>query len=446
MKRTFKRILLMLLIVVPLLLTACSPQTPAERLAEAAEASVQGTAQSANQGIPSTPEGFFTFIADFLKSLFSGGSASWDSLYWITPLFYLFIFGAIWYEGVRVIPVFGRRGEINAAGKWFVAGATGLSTLGIFVGEQVAGKTARQIVGGLITPFGVWGALFIALFIGLIFFKWIRDSGIFGDHILLPVATAVSIGAITAGWLLSYSYLFSWGFVIALIGAAVGLIMKFAKSKKESAELGEEGLEKGFWGNIRKKKKSGAGSWGGKGKSGRKAKIKERAKKSLEIIKKFAQLEFTELNNLKKNVNNAPGDGGLKTVAKKDLKQVQRTEARADRRIRKFNRIAKKLKDDLIYSGKGDELKAVKKILKKLKVDEDLFVAVLSNGGILEKTLTTKSKPKGWNDSFFGTFDNTGNTAAKKKNAIAVIDQMVKWDQAYYDTLQELQTYIAKLK
>ncbi len=202
-------------------------------------------------GIPATPADFLTWIGGVFDGL--SGKAAWKDLYWLTPILYFVIFVAIWFEAIRLTPIFGPKGEVNRVGKWFVAAAAGLSTLGVFFAERAGGQTLQEVAKGLILPFGIWGATILAIILAFIIFKWIRDSNIFGEEITVPIAVSVALALILIGFFLSVDYFFSWGFLIAIIGAVVGLFMKFAESRKEAAELREGGMEKGFWGNIRAK-------------------------------------------------------------------------------------------------------------------------------------------------------------------------------------------------
>lgn len=169
-----------------------------------------------------TPADMFSNLGDFFSSLFVGG-ADWETSYLLTFVLYFIIFMAIFVEGLKYLPFFGGVGEISIPGKWFAFAAAMLATLGIFIGEQVSGRSAREAVAYVAAPWGLWGGLAIAGIIAFISYKLIRDSGLFGEEIMRSAALAVAIGLMAAGWLLS-PVLFGWGFLVMLIVLIVGIV------------------------------------------------------------------------------------------------------------------------------------------------------------------------------------------------------------------------------
>ncbi len=179
------------------------------------------------------PAQAFRDLGAFLADLFRGG-ATYEGAYFLTLLSYFVIFLAIFIEGLKYIPFFGGKGEVSTPGKWFAAAAAALATIGIFLGEQTAGRSVQEIVQALTAPFALWAGLVLAVLFSLITYKGIRDMGLFRDSVMEAMAFSLAVGVMVAGWLVAPA-LIGWGFILLFFVAVTGIITHFLGRRREMA-------------------------------------------------------------------------------------------------------------------------------------------------------------------------------------------------------------------
>ncbi len=160
-------------------------------------------------------------FVDWLKTLFTGG-LSIEDLFLPSLLLYFMLFMAIYYEGLFRLPIFGRRREVSKAGSAFAFAAASLTTFAIFmIDDHVSMKDRLE---HLLAPFGIWGAFALAAIIAFIAYRAVRDSEVFDEGILGPMAITAAIACMFVGFLLGLGNLLGWGFLIALLVLLIGLI------------------------------------------------------------------------------------------------------------------------------------------------------------------------------------------------------------------------------
>jgi hypothetical protein len=168
-----------------------------------------------------TPGEALEDLGSFFSDLFTG-TASMESAYLLSFILYFIIFMAIFVEGLKHLPFFGGKGDLSRPGKWFAFAAAMLATLGIFIGEQVSGRSTQEAVAYVAAPWGSWGGLIIAGIVAFVSYRMIRNTKLFGEEVMRSAALAVAIGLMGVGWLLSPAF-FGWGFFIMLIVLIAGV-------------------------------------------------------------------------------------------------------------------------------------------------------------------------------------------------------------------------------
>ena len=184
-----------------------------------------------------TPGESITNLFQFIKDLFAGVPEI-ESAYLISQILFFILFLAIFMEGLRALPIFGYKGEVNKQGKVFSVAASLLSTLSLYVIDYATQVSTTERLNALLAPFGVWGGLAIAGIMCYITFKLIYDSEVFREQVMLAIAIAASVGITFAGFLLSLNNLIGWGYLIMLLALLVGAIVAFAKWKKDGGTFG----------------------------------------------------------------------------------------------------------------------------------------------------------------------------------------------------------------
>lgn len=172
-----------------------------------------------------TVGGASSSFVDWIKGLFTGG-LNIEDLFLPSLLLYFTLFMAIYYEGLFRLPLFGRRREVSRAGTAFAFAAAALTTFALFMIDDH--KTMQQRLEHLLAPFGIWGAFALAAIIAFISYRAIKDSGLFDDKILTPMAITAAVALTFAGYLLGLGNLVGWGFLIMLIVMGVGAISAIA--------------------------------------------------------------------------------------------------------------------------------------------------------------------------------------------------------------------------
>jgi hypothetical protein len=183
-----------------------------------------------------TPGELIPDLLQFIKDLFAG-TTDIASAYLISQILFFILFLAIFMEGLRALPIFGYKGEVNKQGKVFAVAASALSTLAIFIIDYTTQVSTTERLNALLAPFGVWGGLAIAGIMCYITFKLIYDSDALKEQVMLAIAIAASVGITFAGFLLSLNNLVGWGFLIMLLALLVGAIVAFAKWKKDGGSF-----------------------------------------------------------------------------------------------------------------------------------------------------------------------------------------------------------------
>ncbi|MFH1405665.1 MAG: hypothetical protein ABIG52_00430 [Nanoarchaeota archaeon] len=171
-----------------------------------------------------TPGSSFSGLLDFFRGIFTG-TATMEDAYLISFILYFVLFLAIFMEGIKIIPFFGARGEITKPGKAFAIAAAGLSTIALFIVEQGTQVSTADRISHLTAPFGVWGGVIIATILAYMAFRFIYDTELFKEHVIIAMAIAVAIGVTLAGFLLTMDTLIGWGFLILLLSFLIGLIV-----------------------------------------------------------------------------------------------------------------------------------------------------------------------------------------------------------------------------
>ncbi|MBR9683288.1 hypothetical protein GOV03_01995 [Candidatus Woesearchaeota archaeon] len=374
-----------------------------------------------------TPAEAFSNMGSFFSDLFTG-SASWENAYLLSFVLYFILFMAIFVEGLRAMPLFGGKGSLSAPGKWFAFAAAMLATIGIFVGEQVTGKSTKEAVSNLVTPFGIWGAVAIAAIVAVISYKGIKDLKIFGDSVMRAMASAAAIGLMITGWIISPA-LFGWGFMIVVVVLLVGLLTWFRKNRGTSSKTADLGKKT--------KKEKYTPTYNRKGGNKEVAKVE----KKVEQAQEYATREIYELKDIKKEIKNAKTVDDLKKIKNDRLRTLERVERRMESRFKGLENAGKKL------ISKSPEKKGdIEKALKEFKTYTKTLVVALSRGGILETALTYP-EPKTWLSELgkMVTMKEAGsNFKARKINSLTAIKTILKWDEGFYIKLKQFEKMLKK--
>ncbi len=191
---------------------------------------------------PSSVGDMLSKVLNFFKYLFTG-KANLEDTYFIVFILYFVIFLAIFMEALKFISFFGERGTVSKQGKVFAVAAAALSTLALFLIDSASGTTGISRLESLVAPFGVWGAVVLAVVIAWITYQMFKDTAVFREEIMTSMAIAGAVGVTFAGFLLSMDQLVGWGFFILLLVFLVGAIRagvsqmgKTSEEKKEERE------------------------------------------------------------------------------------------------------------------------------------------------------------------------------------------------------------------
>ena len=212
---------------------------------------------SALAAVPSPSEAF-SGLGGFFTGLFTGASS--DNLYLLTFLLYFILLMLLFLEGIRYLPIFGGTGESSAAGKWFAVAAAGLSTISIFIAEQTTGKSTKEIISGLMSPWGIYGGLAIAGFFAGTAYHVISNMDYFKEKTMMKMAIAASIGLSVTGFLLSKDTFLAWSYVILFLVFIVGFgsswFIHRADTAGDRADRTEEKAEKKKESSEKRKKET----------------------------------------------------------------------------------------------------------------------------------------------------------------------------------------------
>jgi len=184
--------------------------------------------------VPSPAEAF-SGLGTFFVGLFTG-TASMENAYFLTMILYFIIFFSLFVEGLKRLPLFGEVGGISTPGKWFAGAAAGLSTFAIFTVERQSGKTISEVMSSTLGPWGVYGGVAVAGILAFIAYKMLKDTKIFKDSVLVPMAVALAVGLLIAGSILSMPTIFGWGWILTLVVVILGLVMAKKSGSKEKKE------------------------------------------------------------------------------------------------------------------------------------------------------------------------------------------------------------------
>ena len=304
--------------------------------------------------------GFFTG----LKELFTGGETNYDNWYLMSFLLYFIIFMAIFWEGVHFLPIFGDKGDVNNAGKWFAGAAAGLSTLSIFFVEQATQKTTRSLIQDLLAPFGLYGAFAIAALMTYITYKFLTDTELFEEKALMAMGISASIGLVMVGYILTSNTLLGWGLVIMSFIIVAGLGSALVSANKESAELDDDYKKKTFWGGA----------------------IKD-VRRPLKRYMKTAINEHVWITRIETEINDSNTANTICGVTEADNNvKLESGKNRASRRM-------KKREDDFIKTlkplrGISAEWKTkVDGWIQRIEVFQNTLISIFASGGELEKVL-----------------------------------------------------------
>jgi hypothetical protein len=197
---------------------------------------------------PVAPKDAFSTTFSFFRGL-SSGSGSVESAYFISVILYFIIFLTIFMEGVKLIKFFGAGGEVSKQGKWFSIAAAALSTIALFFVDQRSGVSTTERLQSLVLPFGIWGGLVIAAVIAYITYRFMKDTEVFEEHIMIAMAIAAAVGITLAGFLLNINQMVGWGFLLLLasfiVGAVVAVFLHYddgseARASRASAQVEKE--------------------------------------------------------------------------------------------------------------------------------------------------------------------------------------------------------------
>ena len=361
------------------------------------------------QGVPSPSEAF-SGLGDFFTGLFTGATDS-SNLYLLTVLFYYVIFMVLFMEGVRLLPLFGNRGEINASGKWFAWAAAGLATLGIFIAEQASGKSVQEIMVGVLSPFGVYGGFAIAGLLAWITFHTISHMETFKEKTVTAMAFAAAVGLSVAGYILSMNNLLGWSYIILLLvfifGCIPNLVSAWSNRDKSSPSTVDKVKEFYTRGPRAKKEKR---------------KETKKTKKDTKKVEKFALAELSLLKDIRGDIEKSKDICGTN----KSEHGINLTrEGRTLRRMRsRTNGLISDLKDFEKIASDAQKSK-ITKWKEQINIYFNSLVKVCSRGGELEKILK-KQCTKSWNKT------------AKKKDLLKLVDDAIQKDTALIATFEEI--------
>ncbi|MBU0470056.1 MAG: hypothetical protein KJ598_04160, partial [Nanoarchaeota archaeon] len=181
-----------------------------------------------------TPGSSFSGLLSFFRGIFTG-TATMEDAYLISFILYFVLFLAIFMEGIKIIPFFGQRGETSKQGKVFAIAAAGLSTIALFIVEQGTQVSTADRVSHLVAPFGVWGGVIIATIMAYMTFRFIHDTELFKEHVLIAMAISAAVGVTLIGFILTMDNLVGWGFLALLVSFVVGAIVAILKHREETA-------------------------------------------------------------------------------------------------------------------------------------------------------------------------------------------------------------------
>ena len=382
--------------------------------------------------VPS-PSDAFSGLGDFFTGLFTGSTNS-DNLYLLTVLLYFIVLMVIFFEGVRMLPLFGRAGEINGPGKWFAGAAAGLATIGIFVAEHASGKSAQDLLVGLLAPFGVYGGFAIAGLLAWMAFHTLSNMDFFKEKTVTAMAFAGAIGLSVAGYILSMDTLLGWSYLLLLIVFLAGIIPSvigaFSNRDKGSSSYSspsDRSSTTSTSSDISPSKQK---------KKQKKAKKKEtktvkKAEKATETEEKWALREYQLLKATKELLDS--GDPKKVYQAAKKQNSFKRILKRLNQYWKRSFKNFKKLED----TSKNKEARALNREIKMyfqnlLKVLESDFPSAA------EKILNTINEEGNFKKSG-KPVENSGLYTAPLNKMKEAVDKALEWDTAFIQKIRELE-------
>lgn len=148
-------------------------------------------------------------------------------------LFFCLLYGIMAAALGRVNIFKGGKGGLNKRGKIVAVSMALLSLLAIFVGSD-----PRTVVIRILSPFGAFGGLLIAIVMFLVVYKGFENES--GEKSWKFGLAAAGFGMVTAGMLMSYPNIMWWGWLIFLIGGIFWMIGMFGDKSGSSDSYGDE--------------------------------------------------------------------------------------------------------------------------------------------------------------------------------------------------------------
>jgi hypothetical protein len=340
---------------------------------------------------------------------------------------------SIYIEGLKFLPLFGGKGEINTPGKWFAFAATFLSVAAIFMGERFTGQSTGEMMRGALTPFGLWAGVAIAGIMTLIVFLATRETEAFKKHTLIGIALAFSVGLMFSGHLISEPNLLGYGVILLIIAAIGGAIAAVAGKK-----LG--------WG----------GSDGGSPTSPSndyydyndddddKKKVEdetEEGEKEAEKLEKFSIAEFAWLKKVNeqldkefKNENGRLGDTRKFKYIK--VRREERTLRKMRRRVDKFVELLRKLQKNATAPQK----RKINNWINKIEIYWKSLIKLEAKDGEFDKVLGTLGAKFGAHVSKYvkGDAGRGGGTKAKYLQLKDILHEAIRDDQALVEIFKKV--------
>lgn len=379
-----------------------------------------GSVWAANT-VPS-PGDAFRQIIDFFSTITI--SSNTNFYYFLVFLLYFIIFVAIFAELVKRLPLFGASGELSTAGKWFVGAVAGLATLGIFLVQQATGKSALEVLGSLVAPFGVWGGVALGGIIAYLSYEGLKSFPFFEKHKILVAAIAFAIGMLLVGVIFGWNSLLAWGYMIMAIAIVIAALENWWRNR-EKGGAGDGG--------------GGGGEDGGKGEKEAEPE-KKKEEKDVHTEEEFTEREWHDLKIIQKEIEDAKIISDLEHIKNNNVRKLERVERRMNKRFKRLVENGEKLMKHL----PADKAAEVEKELKDFEKYNKEIVAGLSKGGILENALMDIN-PANWVEELFGE-KATGKDPLqmRKQNSLAVVKAMMKWDEGFYLKLKKYREQLEK--
>ncbi len=379
----------------------------------------------AQEGMPTFSE-MFKNAGSFFMDMFTG-SADAEQSYFLIYIAYFILIMAIYVEGLKFLPLFGGKGEINTPGKWFAFAATFLSVAAIFMGEQFTGQSTGEMMKNALAPFGVWAGLAIAGIMTLIIFLATKEADFLKSHTGIRAVTAFSAGLMFGGWFISEPNLIGYGFIIMMIALIIGLFTMFkgggSNSSGSTSSGGSGGSSSGGGGIL----------GGGEDSGGESISDEDKGKKEAEKLEKFSIAEFAWLKTVDKQLDDEykKKNGKLGDTKKFKYIKVKREERTLRRMRRRLDHFIKHL-NKLENKANDGQKRKIKNWKQKIEVYWKDLIKLEARNGQFDKVLGTLGAKFGAHVSPYikGDAGRGGGTKAKYLQLKDILKEAIKADTA----------------